>query len=250
MIINHRFTRAVLMAILFGSVYMYPPYGIYAACRNRYDFCFFSVFFNCIVQMQTVPIHFEDRVMFYRERAAKLYHPLLYWVATWLVQLAFIVGHTAVFSIIAYFMAALEPSGGRFFLYFIVLYFVASTAYFLCQSIAAISPNPQTAMSIFPAALFTNLLFTGFFQFMPNMNPYLNSWLPCLAFSRWAYQTLVLGEFQQNPGFTHVDQVNYIESFGFETPTKSVCFGILVLFAFFYTAVTCFILARYNFEKR
>ena len=82
--------------------------------------------------------------MFYRERAAKLYHPLFYWSSTWLLQFAFLIVHTGVFLLLAYFLAGFQYVASRIFFFYVTVLLTATASYFMCQCIAATSPNPQT----------------------------------------------------------------------------------------------------------
>lgn len=235
--------RCLILAVIFGSAYVYPPSGVdYSSYKKRLSFCFFSLFFNCVVQMQTIPLYFEDRVTFQRERGAKLYLPVSYWLTTWIANFCFQIVHTLVYASVAYFFAGFQDVAWRWFFFFAVVLFCANTAYYICQLIAAFSPNPQTAMGIFPIAVFTNFLFSGYFQFIPNMQFWLQGWAPNCSFYRWALQALVLNEYDTNPALPIAS--TYVSELGFSGVNANASLGILILFLVFYLGLVCIAVLR------
>lgn len=237
------------MALVFGGCYFDPPHGqAFDAYKNRFTFAFLSLFFATLVQMQSIPLYFEDRVMFYRERKIKLYNPVLYWVACWLTYASFVLLHHFVFTVIAYFMAKFLPTIQNVTVFFVTLYLGSMTGYFVCQFIAVLSPNPQTAMGIYPIVVFTNLLYAGFLQFIPSMQHWLSGWAPYVSFFRWGYQALVLNEYVTNPELEYTSY--YINLFGFNTYTVGQCLGILVLYIAVFIALVSIGILKTDFEKR
>jgi hypothetical protein len=247
--INISLTRCVLVGLLFGFTFMSMSSGSgYQAYKVRLSFCFFSVLFNCIVQMQTIPPFFEDRLLYFRERGARIYHPIIFWIATWVVYFVFLLVHVMLYCLIAYNMSGMEHSIGKFLTFYVSVFFAALSAFFCCQVIAAMSPTPQAAMGLYPNVVFTNFLFTGFFQFIPEMRPWLSAWLPSLSWIRWAYQATVNNELTNNPQLT--DIATYQARFGYENQGTGASIGILIAFSLIYLSALVLVLTRVNHEKR
>lgn len=240
--------RVVLVALGLRLVFMFPPSGeTFVAYRYRFEFCFLSLFFNCNIQMQSIPTYFDDRQLYQRERPAKLYHPLVYWSCSWLLHSAFLLIHNFLFAIIAYFLTQCQPAAGRFLYYYSLLTVASLTAYFLCQCVASLSPNPKTAITIYPVFLLVNFLFMGFFQMLPDMEPYLRGWLPVLSFARWGYQGLVINELSTNPNLPHGQA--YLSMQGFDTVSASGCFAIGLLQLIFYMSLLSILLMLIDWQR-
>lgn len=248
--VSQSFCRCVIMALVFGTVYMDAPTGNdFLAYKNRYSFAFFSLFFNVIVQMQTIPLYFEDRIMFTREKASKLYYPLVYWFAVWVWYIQFLEVHALVFLLLAYFIAGFQYVAAKIFLFYVTILLSSLTGYLICQVIAASSPNAQTAMGIYPMVVFTNLLFTGYFQYISHMQPWLQCWAPIISFARWGYQAIVVSEFSNNP-LLGSDSSYYLQMFDFTTPGDWQCVAILLVFISAFWCMLICTLSFVSFEKR
>ena len=133
-------------------------------------------------------------------------------------------------------------------LFYVTLLLSSIIGYFVCQTIAAVSPNPPTAMAIYPMAVFFNLLFTGFFQYIPVMQYWLQPWMPVISFMRWGYQSLVVNEFVNNSKLSDVPY--YLEILGFDGVSAGSCTAILLIFVAFYVSLLVIALVKVNFERR
>lgn len=130
---------------------------------------------------------------------------------------------------------------------------------YFCQLVSLMAPNPQIAVSVFPAALFLVVVFAGFVVRLPSLPDWLGSWAPMASFARWAFQGLVINEFEGNANIDYYEIIPsrvqdpyklFIENFGFEGYTKwdtlpilAICLAILWL--------GCYLPIRLiSFEKR
>jgi len=243
------FFRSLVLAFVFGLAYSDPPSGLeFAAYKNKMSFCFFSMFFAVVVQMQVIPLYFEDRGTFYRERAAAIYHPIPYWVSTWVVYFGFLFVHNMLFCIIAYFIAGFQYVASRFFFYYTAMYFASLGGYFTCLCLAAVCSSAPTAMGIFPPVFFANLLYTGYFQYIPHMQPWLGVWAPYVTFIRWSYQAILVNELTANPMLPYSDDL--LSSLQFNRHSAGYCLGIILVFVGGYSSLLIYFLIKMNFEKR
>ena len=60
------------MSILIGTIRETDAEGYYKY-SGVYSFCFYSIFFGVISQIQAVPVYFDDLIMFNREKSVKIY---------------------------------------------------------------------------------------------------------------------------------------------------------------------------------
>ena len=175
-----------MAAVLFGSIFTnLPKGGGDNAYKPRLGFCFFSMFYNTVVQIQTISMYFDNRMLYNRERGAKIYGPFPYWLAVWSVWSVFLVFHTAVFCIIAYPWSGFKRTAEAFFCFYGFILAASLVTYFLAQTISASSPNAQTAMGIYPMCFLTSTLFCGFYQTLPEVINWLQHWMPYFSFHRW-----------------------------------------------------------------
>lgn len=116
---------------------------------------------------------------------------------------------------------------------------------YFCQIVSLMAPNPQIAVSVFPAALFLVVVFAGFVVRLPSLPDWLGSWAPMASFARWAFQGLVINEFEGNAGIDYYEIIPagmpdpyklFIENFGFQGYTKwdtlpilAICLAVLWL---------------------
>jgi ABC-type multidrug transport system permease subunit len=156
------------------------------AYKSRKSFAFFSMFYNTVAQIQTISMYFDNRALYNRERGAKIYSGLSYWIAVWLVWFIFLIFHTFVFCIVAYPWSGFQRSGKAFFFFYAITLLSSFVTYFLAQLISASCPNAQTAMGIYPMMFLPSTLFCGYYQNLPDIIDWLKYWFPyVLSIHRW-----------------------------------------------------------------
>jgi hypothetical protein len=206
--------RCIFVGFLLGSVFNNSITGsAFEAYKNRYTFCFMSLFFNVLVQMQTIPIYFEDLAQFNKEKEAKLFQPFAYWLSIWLLHSVLIFCHTMLFVILSYSISGFCANVTEFIVYFVVLYLSAYCAFIYTQICCMCSKHLAGAIRTFTISILINCLFTGYFQYLPDMQWFLKDWLPHLSFLRWAYQALVINELQNDDQLTNSQY--YLDTLGF-----------------------------------
>ena len=132
------------------------------------------------------------------------------------------------------------------------------TALFYCQLLAALLPDAQTAVALFPATLFFFIAFGGFIAPIPNLPSWLGSWAPLVSFVRWSYQALIINEFEGNP--TNVwptelalqanPEFMFLNRLGFNGYNKWYSVPILLLNCVILRIMTYYVLKYVNHEKR
>jgi len=204
--------------------------------------------FMILGHQQAIPALFEDRLVFYRERGARAYGAFPYWISCWFLQVPLILLNVLVFSAIVYSMSGFTDASGCYGYFFGVLYMTSLTGLFMAQLIAALAPTSQSAISLFPVALFFSVAFAGYIVYIPQFDPWLRAWAPYGSFMRWAFQGLVLNEFADNSALPY-HQI-YINNLGFDTYSKEQCAPLVIIFTLIFSVLELVALKYINFEER
>ena len=235
----------MFVALFYGSIFwkLGPD-----EANERMAVFFFSLMFMIMGHQQAIPLLFEDRLMFYRERGAKAYGAIPYWFSSFIFQLPMIVVNVLLFAAITYDMCGFNTADGHFGVYYLVMLLVSITGLFLCQLLAALSISAQSAIQFFPVALFFSVSFAGYIVYIPSLPDWLRGWAPYVSFLRFAFQTLVLNEFVGNPDVNNGDY--YIDAMGFGSFERDDCWPIVIIFTLFFAAATLGALRFINYEER
>jgi ABC-type multidrug transport system permease subunit len=237
--------RHVLVSLFYGSIFWKLDE---TEASERLAVFFFSLMFMIMGHQQAIPLLFDDRLMFYRERGAKAYGALPYWISSFIFQLPMIILNVLVFCAITYNMCGFTSEDGHFGVYYLVHMLVSITGLFLCQFLAALSVSAQSAIQFFPVALFFTVSFAGYIVFIPTFPTWLRVWAPYISFLRFAFQALVLNEFSGNEDINNGGF--YIEQMGFDTYTRDECWPIVIVFTLFFAFATLGALKYVNYEQR
>lgn len=161
----------------------------------RFSLSFFSVLFITLVQQQTIPAFFDDKVIFDSERKPRLYSIFPYWFSSWLVYLPQLLLNTITFGTLVYTMAGYRSGAQYFGIYILLLITTALYGFAICQLVACLSPTPQTAMSVFPVVVFSLMSVAGYFVSLNNLDHWLRSWAPKISPIRWSVEVCSLSDY-------------------------------------------------------
>lgn len=206
---------------------------------ERLSLMFFSLQFVMMNHLQIIPLIFEDRLMFYRERSAGAYGALPYWLSSTFFQIPIIIIGVTLYSVITYNMADLSSNPGNFWIYVTAMNLCSIDAFFFFQMISAIAPTEQAAVGLIPVILLITIAFSGYVVYIPALTFWIRAWAPYASFMRWSFQSMVLSQFGSD-GDLSLGQ-EYIDSLGFDNQTTDETIPIIALFggALAITAVLC-----------
>jgi ABC-type multidrug transport system permease subunit len=213
---------------------------------ERLSLLFFCLLFMVIGHQQAIPLLFEERLLFYRERGANAYGFFPYWVSSWFMQIPLTALNTLIFTAILYHMAGLRSGG--YGVFFVCMLFTSFTALFTSHLIAFLCPTAQTAIGFFPVSLLFGLIFSGYVIYFDDLPIYLRAWAPYSSFARWSFQAAVLNEFQNNPDLPQGEA--YIEELSFNTYTRGDCIGFMPIYTVIMAVGALAALRLCNFEER
>jgi len=100
---------SVFLGLVFGLVYVSAEFKTYQGINSGMGMVFIStVFIGMVSFISILPMAFEERAAFYRERASQTYNALWYFVSFTIVELPYVFVGAALFTIIYYPMVGLE----------------------------------------------------------------------------------------------------------------------------------------------
>ncbi|GMF29193.1 unnamed protein product [Phytophthora lilii] len=86
-----RFSLALILGVVFGITYASAEYSSYAGINSGMGMLFSaSGFVGFIALTSVIPVASEDRLAFYRERAAQTYNVLWYFVGSTVVEMPYV----------------------------------------------------------------------------------------------------------------------------------------------------------------
>jgi len=252
--------RHIITAFFFGSIY----YNLSSSqVLERTSLAFFTCLFAVMGHQQSIPIVFDERLLFYRERAAKIYGDFSYFITGGVAIFPLNMIYILLYVSALYFLTGFRRDFEHFLFFYIVTAMTSACGLFYCQLLAALCPSQQAAITLFPATLFFFIAFAGYIIFIPSLPEWLECWAPSVSFVRWSFQALVINEFKDNsdvfPPITignivvrSTDEMwmEFAENYGFETHDKWYCVTILAINAAIYRGLNFFALRYVKFEKR
>jgi hypothetical protein len=187
---------AVFMGLVYKSLDRMTP-GI----QNRFASFFFTILYLSLASLSSLPVWQEERALCARERAAGVYSSGAYLACTIAFDLLTMrVLPTVFLATIGYSMMGLRAGLGHRIRYWaaITLCNVASAS--ASMAIGAASTSTSVANTIGSLSVLVNLLFGGFLLSLHKL-PRAVALLSRLSYARYAYEILVVNEFEGATGF-------------------------------------------------
>jgi len=182
----------VLLAILFGTAYLRGgavfPIVNSSQVRSFGALIYLCMDFLSMVNMFTVlPITFRERSVYYRERAAQMYSPVIYGFALFLTELPYVVVSTAIYSIILYLLVGMNSYWLGFFYLIFLLYIGLAT--YIGQLSAFACPNEVVGQIVVGALTVFFNLFSGYLVAPDALSPVIG-WLYYIVPSSYAFNAI------------------------------------------------------------
>eukprot|EP01039_Chlorochromonas_danica_P004846 gene4846-5314_t len=240
--------RYMFIALFYGSVFYALPTGTDTSCySNRLCILFFTLLLVLMGHQEDIPALLEDRMLFYRERAASAYCTFAYWLTNVIVVLPFSAINVTCYSIILYCLTGLRKEWSAFFCFLYIVLVTDWIGCMVCQMVSYVSASAEIAMSFFPVALFFAMAFEGFIVYLPQFPKWLQ-WADNLSYMRFSFQAVVVNEFSGNSELP-LEEI-YLSNLGFQELDAWQCGAILWAFVVIHTVLSYLLLAYLDFEKR
>ncbi|GJP86154.1 hypothetical protein CLOP_g16215 [Closterium sp. NIES-67] len=168
--------------------------------RDMAGLIFFSQFFWGLIPMLTSVITFlEDRKSVQKEQEDGVYHISAYYAARTLLSLPYEILPPVFYSCIVYWMTGLNPSGGRFVLFTLVLVLDTMVASSIGMAVGTATSTVKQAISI---AAILQLLSVMVVHFLSLNPPAWVGWTQYLSFSTYVNKLLMRINFDSAESFT------------------------------------------------
>eukprot|EP00210_Caulerpa_lentillifera_P005025 g4799.t1 len=198
------FLSSLFVSLMLGSVYWDISMDT-AGIQNRLGSLFFIITYLSLMSLSSLPLWHDDRLLFVRERASGAYGTTSYFVANVLFDIIPMrVFPPCFFGLFSYWMIGFHDStaGVLQFVLIIILCNIAASTF----SLAIGASIDSTSMANLVASLFILLanLLGGFFLSRKTLFSGLDKLVDIiskLSFVRYAYEALLLNEFQNREGF-------------------------------------------------
>jgi hypothetical protein len=243
--------KSVVVGLLFGAVWWdkgSPSEPLYEDGLMSTDtIAVISIFYimsmySVIGNIQAIPYLCSRIVIYRRELAANAYSPLPFWYAMVFTLVPLLISFNFIFLFIIYFMTNL-PSGGAYFFYYVTIVTLANyCGYVSCLAIAANTSSEDVALKLFPVLFFFLSTFAGFLRPIDDL-PAIWIFMPYINYIRWAFEGLMINEFNQYGSDDATDDGNrngngdVLSAYSFDNFDKNNCIWILLLFIAFLTMI-------------
>ncbi|KAJ0392326.1 hypothetical protein P43SY_003157 [Pythium insidiosum] len=188
----------VILALLFGAIFAGSEYGTYSGVNSGVGMVYLSSFFMSAVAFNSaIPLASEERINFYREQAAQMYHPFWYFLGSTLAEIPFVIIRVFIFTAIYYpFVGFKGAEQGTLFGVYLALLVLMQT--YLGQLFAYALPSMEVASLL--GALY-NSITSNFMGFNPPAAaiPKGLKWLYHITAQRYAFSNLVAVVFADCP---------------------------------------------------
>ena len=162
--------------------------------RNRVNFAFFVSILTAMDPIEIAPALIDARSVSYRERDSKTYSPLAFYISTFVAEIPFILGRTAIFCATAYWFAGLQDSASNFFIFVLTYVLIALMATAFLIICAGLSPNVEVAVSTAPILnVVFCVIFSGYLIPEDEIPPYW-IWLYYGSYMRYPLEVIVVNE--------------------------------------------------------
>ena len=189
-----KYAMNTFFCLLFGVVYLRMPRD-QISIQDRTGILFFQAmnqaFGSAIGISKIIP---QQLKVVSRERAARMYTPLPYFLSTFLVTLPLELAPGIIYGTVLYFMTALREGFSHYLVYIGVMLLENFAGIGLGMCLSASFNSVEMAPQLAPAFVILFLMFSGFFLNENNVPVFL-IWLRELSFIRYAFQALCVNEF-------------------------------------------------------
>ncbi|DAZ92658.1 TPA: hypothetical protein N0F65_001618 [Lagenidium giganteum] len=184
-----RMVISVVLALLFGCVFVGKTYSTYQGINAGVGMVFMTTLFNGVVSFNSVlPIASEERASFYRERASQSYNALWYFVGSTVAEIPYVFVSALIFTVIFYPMVGFTGfATGVFYWINTALLILLQT--YMGQFLAYAMPSVEVAAII---GVLMNSIFFLFMGFNPPANaiPSGYQWLYTITPQRYSLAIL------------------------------------------------------------
>ncbi|KAI8142015.1 ABC-2 type transporter-domain-containing protein [Fennellomyces sp. T-0311] len=184
-------TILVQSLITASCFYNIPLTGIGAFSRG--GALFFALLFNAFISQTELVNFFTGRPVLSKQKHFAMFRPSAFYIAQVFLDVPYAVVQVLLFEICSYFMMGLNLDAGRFFTYFIILFFITMMMNGLFRFFGAITSNFFIANQIAGGALLMAISYTGYVIPYSSMHPWF-IWVHWINPLAYGYKALLINE--------------------------------------------------------
>jgi len=245
---------SILFGLIFGGIYSETGDG-QSAVQNITGFffivCLNQAFGGLSAVLNTFP---KEKLIMNREYIGGAYEISSYFLAKFFTEIPINMLSPVVLCCISYFTVGLDPDPEKFFIFLLMICYLALTGVALGLAVGAAVPNVDAAQATGPPIIIIMVLFGGYYINLATI-PAVANWLPYVSIIKWTFQALTINELEgakfrcdMHPCIETGDQV--IETLSFDKPV-TVENGVLgmsvLLIIYLLSAYTFLILKRVTY---
>ncbi|KAI8334802.1 ABC-2 type transporter-domain-containing protein [Chlamydoabsidia padenii] len=168
-----RYGTILIQGLITASCfYMNPLDG--TGAFSRAGAIFFSVIFNSFVSQSELVRFMMGRPILEKHKHFALYKPSAFYIAQVLLDIPFAVAQVLLFEVCTYFMMGLNlDDAGRFFTYFITMFFINMATIGFFRFFGAVSPSFFVATQVSSVIIITFYNYTGYIINYSAQHPWL-----------------------------------------------------------------------------
>ncbi|KAI8997800.1 ABC-2 type transporter-domain-containing protein [Pilobolus umbonatus] len=189
-----RYGTILIQALITASCFFKLPLTGTGAF-SRGGALFFSVLFNSFISQSELVRFLTGRPVLEKHKQYALYRPSAFYMAIVIMDIPYALAQVLLFEICAYFMMGLNLTAGRFFTFFIVLFFLNMCMNGFFRFFGAITSSFFLATQITGILLIAITTYTGYTIPYNKMHPWL-FWIYYINPITYAYKALISNEME------------------------------------------------------
>jgi ABC-type multidrug transport system ATPase subunit len=172
---------------------------------------------------QIIPVCVDTSKLYSRELSSFAYVPIAFWVSVILIELPFMLFFHTLFTTLVYLMCGFPHSFSYYCFFWLLLALANLFAMVFAQFLAFGTGSSLLAFAIYPVVFYVLGMFSSYTIRIHNLAPGLR-WVSDATFVRWAYQGLMVLEFDQYGSGGD----SLLGDYSFDGATKEDCVYVLL----------------------
>ncbi|KAI9314324.1 ABC-2 type transporter-domain-containing protein [Dichotomocladium elegans] len=153
----------------------------------------FAVIFNTLVSQSELVNFLVGRPILEKHKHFAMYRPAAFYIAQVVVDIPYAIVQVLLFEICSYFMMGLNLSAGRFFSYFIIMFFINMTMNGYFRFFGTVTTSFFKATQFAGIMLISTFIYTGYVIPYNSMHPWL-FWIYWINPLAYGYKALLINE--------------------------------------------------------
>ncbi|KAL0081666.1 ABC-2 type transporter-domain-containing protein [Phycomyces blakesleeanus] len=187
-----RYGTILIQSLITSSCfYNLPLTGIGAFSRG--GALFFAILFNAFISQSELVNFLMGRPVLEKHKQYALFHPSAFYVAQMVMDVPYALAQVALYAVCSYFMSGFNLTAGKFFTFFIILFFINMSMNGLFRLFGALTSSFFVATQVSSVLLVSVVSYVGYNIPYPKMHPWLY-WIYWVNPISYAYKALLINE--------------------------------------------------------